>query len=249
MKKIVVIGNSFGTDATRYIYGIARAAGKEVKIVNLYIPGCSLYRHYRNMISGERAYDFQINGMSTNIFVSLQEALLSDEWDYVVMQQCSPKSGEYEEYQPYLSELSAFVRKLVPHAKQYLQATWSFAEGAPRFKLTPFETREQMIPAVRDAYEKAAQSINADGVIPSLDAMCKLYDVIGEETYRDGFHCNRGITRYMIGCLWYMTFFGRDVTDDTFRDFDTEVTEEQVDLARKIARECAIESGFIKNNV
>ena len=35
MKKILIIGNSFGQDAARYVYGISRAAGKELRIVNL----------------------------------------------------------------------------------------------------------------------------------------------------------------------------------------------------------------------
>ena len=56
MKKIIVIGNSFGTDITRYLYGVARSEGVDLKVVNLYIGGCSLYRHYRNMLSEEPVY-------------------------------------------------------------------------------------------------------------------------------------------------------------------------------------------------
>ena len=57
MKKILVVSNSFGEDANRYVYGIARGqkpARDDVKIVTLYIGGCSLARHYRNMLSGEK---------------------------------------------------------------------------------------------------------------------------------------------------------------------------------------------------
>lgn len=237
MTKILAIANSFGIDAGRYLYGIARAAREEVKLVVLHIGGCSLYRHYRNMLSEEKAYEYHINGMYSGLKVSLKEALLSDEWDYVVTQQCSPDSGEYETYQPYLTELSAYVRKYVPAAKQYLQMTWSFAEGCSRFDLTPFATREEMIPAVRAAYERAAASIHADGMIPSMDAMCRLYDEIGERAYRDGFHCSLGTARYMLGCLWYMVFTGLDVAGNTFRDFDVQVPEEEVLLAQRIARE------------
>lgn len=244
MKKILVIGNSFGTDATRYVYGIARSAGKDVKIVNLYIGGCSLYRHYRNMLSGEKAYNYIIDGIETGIYVSLKEALLSDEWNCVVMQQCSPKSGEYDTYFPYLPELSAYVKKLAPEAKQYMQMTWTFEEGHKRFGLTPFTTRAEMIPAVREAYTLAAAQIECKAVIPALDAMCKLYDEIGSETYRDGFHCSYGVARYMLGCMWFMTFFGVDIEGNTFRDFDEPVSEEYVMTAQRIARETLIENGF-----
>ena len=30
MKKIIVIGNSFGTDITRYLYGVARSEGVDL---------------------------------------------------------------------------------------------------------------------------------------------------------------------------------------------------------------------------
>ena len=93
MKKILLISNSFGEDAARYFYGIARAAKESVKVVVLYIGGCSLYRHYRNMLSEEKVYDYIIDGIRSGLSVSLKEALLSDEWDYVTLQQCSPLSG------------------------------------------------------------------------------------------------------------------------------------------------------------
>ena len=78
--KVLYIANSFGQDSTRYLYDVARADGKKWKVVNLYIGGCSLYRHYRNMLSGADAYEFELNGHAkSGIFVSLTgyNALLS----------------------------------------------------------------------------------------------------------------------------------------------------------------------------
>lgn len=244
MKKILILGNSFGSDSSRYVYGISRAAGEEVKIVNLYIGGCSLYRHYRNMLSGEKAYHFILDGIESGIFVSLGEALLSDEWDYVVMHQCSLNSGEYDTFFPYLPELAAYVKKLAPRAELYMQMTWTFEEGHSRFTRTPFRGRADMIPAIRDAYTRAAEKIGCRVMIPTLDAMCRLYDEIGPAAYRDGFHCSYGVGRYLIGCLWFMVFFGRDIEGNSFRDFDVEVSEEEVMLAQKIARETLLEKGF-----
>ena len=75
--QILAIGNSFSSDATRYLHGIARAGGVPLQVTNLYIGGCSLERHFRNMHSDARAYDLQCNGHSTGFSVSLSEALLS----------------------------------------------------------------------------------------------------------------------------------------------------------------------------
>ena len=247
MKKILVIANSFGVDATRYLHGVARSEGKQIKVVTLHIGGCSLYRHYRNMLSDEKAYEYYINGINSGLKVSLKEALLSDEWSIVTLHQCSPKSAVWSSYEPYLTELSAYVKRLAPAAKQYIQSTWSFADGCPRFAISDCAGREDMIPRVRECYTRAAELINAYATIPSLDAMCELYDKIGAATYRDGFHANYGATRYMLACLWYMVFFKTDISENSFRDFDIEVSEQDARLALDIAVKVARDHGFIKD--
>lgn len=243
MKKILAISNSFGVDATRYLYGIARAAKEQVKIVVLYISGCSLYRHYRNMLSEEKAYEYFINGIRSGLCVSLKEALLSDEWDAVTFEQCIPQ-GLYESYFPYLPELSEYAKKLAPTAKQYIHMTWSCSENSKQIADLKYESREDMIFCIRRACTRAAEYIGASGIIPCLDAMCKLYDERGDLTYRDGYHASLGLGRYTLGCVWFMTFFEKDVENNKFRDFDIEMTEEDVILAQDIAREAVLKSGI-----
>ena len=237
MKKILVISNSFGQDANRYLYGICRSAGEEIKVVTLYIGGCTLYRHYRNMLSDEAAYVLHVNGVDTGFKVSLKEALLNDEWDIVTFQQASPKSGDYESYEPFLTELSAYVKKLVPKAKQYIHAIWGWSDSKLALSHLPYETAKQMYAADHAAYKKAAVAISADGYIPATAAMEKLYARLGDAAYRDGFHANLGSARYMLALVWYMTLFGKDNIDAvSFSDFDIPVTDEE----KKIAEACAI---------
>ena len=47
--KVLAIGNSFSNDAMRYLHGIAKADGVDMKTVNLFIGGCPLSRHYANI--------------------------------------------------------------------------------------------------------------------------------------------------------------------------------------------------------
>ena len=244
MKKFLFISNSFGVDSTRYLYDISRAAGKEIKVMTLYIGGCSLYRHYRNMLSEEKAYEYYINGIRSGLRVSLKEALLLDEWDIVTLQQCSPQSGVYESYFPYLPELSDYVKKMAPAAKQYIHMTWSYPESSKAFANTKYESREDMIFCIRRAYKLAAEQIGADKIIPCLDAMCKLYDEKGNLAYRDDIHASLGVGRYTLACVWFMTIFGKDVEGNRFRDFDVDMTEEDAILAQDIAREAVLENGI-----
>ena len=115
--KILSIGNSFSQDAQRYLHRLAKQEGVEIKTVNLYIGGCQLRRHYLNMLDDQVAYDFEFNGERTGIMVSIRQAFVSDDWDFITLQQASPISGRYETYSPYIEELAAYVRKYCPHTK------------------------------------------------------------------------------------------------------------------------------------
>lgn len=54
--KILSIGNSFSQDAQAYLHDAALSLGLDLECLNLYIGGCSLERHYNNLLSGERVY-------------------------------------------------------------------------------------------------------------------------------------------------------------------------------------------------
>ena len=237
MKKVLAITNSFGVDANRYLYGIARSAGESIKIVTLFIGGCSLYRHYRCMLSEDKAYELHVDGINTGFKVSLKEALLSDEWDVVTYQQVSGLSGDYDTYQPFLTELDAYVRKFAPKAKRYIHAIWAWSDECIVRRGARYSSTKEMYAADRAAYAKAAEDISADGFIPSLQAMEKLYDKVGERAHRDGYHANFGYARYMLGLVWFMTLYGRrDIEGVCYSDFDVPVTDEE----KRIAEECAV---------
>jgi len=121
--KILAIGNSFSQDATRYLHKIAKADNVDLKVVNLYIGGCSLETHYNNILSDSKSYTYQLNGNDTDNMVSIKEALLSDEWDIVTLQQVSGLSVNYNTYQPYLNHLSEYVKQYAPKAKQLIHQT------------------------------------------------------------------------------------------------------------------------------
>ncbi|MBR2353246.1 MAG: DUF4886 domain-containing protein [Clostridia bacterium] len=236
MKKILCIGNSFSQDASRYVWGISRADGKEVKIVNLYIGGCDLARHYRNMMSENREYTFEINGMiKTGIRVSLKEALLLDDWDYVTLQQQSLQGADYDTYTPYLHALSDYVRTMCPKAKLMMFETWGYEEGSQKLASTEFATHEDMFRALHDAYGKAQKEIGAVGIIPGGKAISLATEMGGLPIYRDSYHMSFGFGRYLLGLLFYGTMIGNGIEENTFRDFDEPISEEEVAIAKKLA--------------
>ena len=240
MKKIKVlsIGNSFSQDAQRYLYGVARAGGVDMKTVNLYIGGCSLERHYRNMLSEEKAYDFEINGISgTGVKISLKDALLSDEWDFITVQQQSLRSCNYETFVPYIEALVEYVRKFSPKAKIYVMRTWGYKEGSQKLLVQAgYPTNKAMLEDIKIAYEKAAKDIKADGIVPLGDAVAMATELQAEHIHRDEFHMSKGFGRYLLGLVMFEKLTGRPTDDNPFRDFDEELSDDEIKMAKAIAK-------------
>jgi len=230
---VLAIGNSFSEDATRYLHQIARADGVNVQIVSLYIGGCSLERHYRNMLSDGRAYELQYNGQRTGFYVSLSEALLNREWDVVTLQQQSLRSASKDTYYPYVTDLVAFVRKCAPKAKIYFHQTWGYEDSSAKLSETKYGTFKEMTKDIIKAYGEVANENNADGIIPCGEVFTSLLDNGIPKIHRDTFHASLGLGRYALALTWYATLTGRSVLDNTFSDFDEYISDTDVETVKK----------------
>lgn len=236
--EILSIGNSFSQDAQRYLHGIARADGFQLNCFNLYIGGCELYRHYRNMLSDSKEYMLQVNGHPTGFFVTLKEALLNRNWDIITIQQASHASTDYEKYQPYLNKLAEYVRECVPKAKLVIHETWAYEQDSPKLNnLMNYTDYKDMLNDIISAYKKAAKDINADLFIPSGELFHNLLSSGIERVHRDTFHASLGLGRYALGLLWYAILTGNCICDIDFCDFDEEVSHKEIEIARKCVSE------------
>lgn len=231
---VLCIGNSFSQDASRYLHQIARADGVQLTVVNLYIGGCPLERHFRNMMGDLPKYELSINGHPTGFFVSIKEALLSRKWDIVTLQQVSQQSVDYSTFQPFLNELAAYVRKYAPTARLVLHQTWAYEPDCEKMTVSlGYPTHEAMYLAVQKAYEQAAAAIHADLVIPSGALFNELFKNGIQKLHRDPIHATLGAGRYALGLLWYKTLTGNDISDNSFCDFDEPVTAGDMALIKK----------------
>ena len=231
---VLAIGNSFSEDATRYLHQIARADGENIQVVSLYIGGCPLERHYRNMLSGERAYELQYNGQRTGFPVSLSEALLNRDWDVVTIQQQSSRSANVQTFRPYAEEIAAFVKKCVPHVKIYVHQTWAYEDGSDMlFNFAKYPSASDMLHDIVESYATIAQEIKADGIIPCGEVMASLLESGIPKVHRDTFHASFGLGRYALALTWYAKLTGRSVRDNTFCDFDEPISDADVNTVKK----------------
>ena len=231
--RILSIGNSFSQDAHRYLHRLAKKEGVDLTTVNLYIGGCSLRTHYLNMLDDKIAYDLEFNGETTRVKVSIKQVLESVEWDVVTLQQASGLSGRKESYSPYLEELEKYVKKYCPHAKIFIHETWAYEEDSEKLlNVAKYNRSEEMYQDVKTAYQNAAKTINADGIIPCGTAMIKAA-AMGLKAHRDTFHASYGAGRYLLALTWYKTLTGKEISQNNFVDFDEPVTEEEREIVLK----------------
>ena len=237
---ILSIGNSFSQDAQRYLHQIAKADGVDIHSFNLYIGGCPLSKHYRNMLSEESVYTLEMNGSNTGFYVSLNEALLNRDWDIITVQQVSNQAPNYDTYQPYLDGLVEYIRRLAPKAKIAVHQTWAYEQGSKRLnEELKYRDYKEMLGDIVKAYQKAAEHIRADYIIPSGELFGAMLENGIEKVHRDTFHANLGLGRYALGLIWYKILTGNDVLENAFCDFDEEVSAEQIAIAKKCALEVA----------
>lgn len=236
MRKILVIGNSFSEDATYYLHQTAKAAGIETKVVNLYIGGCSLERHWSNVESAEAAYQYQINGKITERYVSIQEMLREDTWDDIVTQQVSHDSGWGDSYEPFLGLLVDYLRRQVPKAQIWLHKTWAYDTNSTHEHFMRYHRNQmEMYERLSKCYERMAEKYHLP-LIPSADVIQKLrskepflMEAGGRSLCRDGFHMDFLYGRYALACVWVRALFGVPVKQNTYIPHTDLLPEEQAD--------------------
>lgn len=209
--KILSIGNSFSQDST----ALLQLLTDKITARNLYIGGCSLDMHAANIENDAAKYELQENGEKMqNALVSVKEALTSDKWDYITVQQVSGRSGVYESFYPYLGELLDYVRKY-SDAEIVLHETWSYeiGSGHPDFAIYNSD-REQMAQAIKETYEKVSAKENLR-IIRVGEAVRKLrakpsfdYENGGLSLTRDGFHLSLSYGRLLAASVWCKFFTG-----------------------------------------
>ncbi len=223
MEKILAIGNSFSEDATKYLHGIAKSAGIETKVVNLYVGGCSLERHWENIRQNNAMYQVQVNGVLTERHAAIDEMLCEDDWDFVVTQQASHDSGWIDTYEPFLGQLIDHVRALAPQAEFVLHETWAYEITSSHSAFPRYHCDQQ------EMYRRLSENYRAEAekyglrMIPCGDVIQTLRQeppfVVqegGMSLCRDGFHMSFLYGRFALACCWAKVLLGVKLGETDF---------------------------------
>ena len=216
--KILAIGNSFSRDATAYLHQLLSSCGVESTVVNLYIGGCPLERHWRNIESDRAEYEYQRNGQIMERRISIRQALAEEDWDVIVTQQASHDSGWAESYEPFLTLIADYLRKMAPRAKLCLHQTWAYEtdswhDNFMRYNRDQALMYRKLTACYRDAAQRHdMQLIPCGDVIQTLRQEAPFrYGEGGMSLCRDGFHMHLIYGRYALSCTWARTLCGADL--------------------------------------
>ena len=220
--KVLMIGNSFSICNLWQMPQVAESMGKKLDLASLYIGGCSLERHWRNVETAAtnatfKPYRFDriIDGKHVveKGTANIPDALALDKWDVVTIQQASHFSWDPATYHPWGDNLVAKIRELAPQAKILVQETWSYPPWDRRLKKFGFDQVE-MYARLRDAYAAFAVKYGFE-VIPVGTAAEFAPDRNTLFTKPD-FHFNR-TGEYLQGLVWTAKLFGVDVRKCAYR--------------------------------
>lgn len=241
--KILSIGNSFSEDAHFYLHALAEQRGIDLQTVDIAIGGCSLQMHWNNIVNGSVNYLHNINGGDDyeKEDISVEQALKSNAFDVITLQQVSHYSGQYETYQPYLNDIISYVRKFQPNARLYLHRTWAYEIDSTHGEFSRYDCdQRKMYEAICKATSQIAKEtdtkliLSAD-VIQALRERVPKFDYKngGESLCRDGFHLS-SIARYAVALTWLATLSNKMVEPMMFMDFDFDTIKEICKIVNEI---------------
>ena len=203
---VLMIGNSFSVDVARYTHQISLGSDVEIEVGVLYVGGCSLEQHIGFIKDGSSPYEWFINGESTGRYISLKDALLLQEWDYVTLQQVSVFSGMKDTFYPYIKDLTDYVRDYQPKATFVLHKTWPYENGFDNENFSHYNyDRETMYKAINETYDFVKRDLGINILIRSGDIVESAIEKYGEHFHKDGFHLNEE-GRYLVALGFVYTF-------------------------------------------
>lgn len=220
--KILTIGNSFSDDTMEYMYKIAKSAGiNEIKLGNLYIGGCSIDTHVSNAQHEEPVYEYRVNtddAWNTTYNYRMGDALVSEDWDFVSLQQASGSSGIADTYNQ-LQYLIGYVQALAPTATLVWNMTWAYQQDSVHEEFSKYgRDQKQMYESILSAVQSRICTNNAfKYIVPNGTAIQNARtSYVGDTLTRDGFHLSLDFGRYIAGLTFFYRITGIPINDIEF---------------------------------
>ena len=215
--KLLAIGNSFTNNATQYLFDIAVAEGMtDVTVARLYIPSSTLQMHADNAVNDAPNYTYYktTTGLwDTTENATLLQGLQDEDWDIIVLQQHSGRSGLPETFDGHLERLVDYVNqnKTNPDAKLVWHMAWAYQSDSDQSVFAEYGRDQQVM-------YNAITTVAQQKILPN-EAFCALIPAgtaiqnartssFGDTLTADGYHLNK-MGKVIAAYTWYAVFAGK----------------------------------------
>ena len=262
---ILMIGNSYCYYFTEELYGIAKAAGIEMNICNVYSSGGTLEQHVTWHKTNEAKYRFGIcnkDGYKLLEGWDLESCMAFGDWDIITFQHGNGPlrkgglEGGRAATEPYLTQLLEIVQPRFPTAKYYWHQYWAPELGNDNATLPidSIETQTAFYEVVRTiSYEirdkhdlpliptgDAWQAVRYDPMITEGGYTLCTRNHNGDPMYDDKSHDGDvGGGQYLNACVWFEVLTGKSCVGNTWRP-NYSLTEEKIVLLQNAAHNAVV---------
>ena len=244
--KVLAIGNSFSQDAVeQYLYELAHAQGDSLVIGNAYIGGCSIDRHYTNLVKDSALYAYRkiVGGVrSERRKWTLKKILRDEQWDIISLQQASQLTGDPESFRN-LPLLKRLVQSYTTnfHVEFVWHMTWAYAEDFKSPLFYPYDNNQRkMYSYIVSTMLTVMPTISYPRIIPTGTAIQLVRLRMGDILNRDGMHLSYTLGRYTAACTWCEFLTGRIVDGNSY--YPATISESEAQICQEEAHEAVFMS-------
>ncbi len=245
MMKILSIGNSFAQDTMTYLPEIATDLGEEFYFAYLYIGGCPIGYHYFNAVEELPVYRYSTNEggeWEHRSRVSVKEALLEQDWDWINIQHGSKDGHCYTKpiFYNRLPDLISYIRSVAGEKPRIaFNMAWvadpekEKVEMVDFFDNDPLKMYAALTAITRDLVGKTP---GIDRISPTGTAIQNARAMGLPELTRDGYHVSYGLGRYIAALTFLKALTDADITRVRW------TPEEMDETHRQAAIRCALQA-------
>lgn len=239
--RILTIGNEYSEDAVEsYLYNLAKQQNLKLEIGDLYLEGATLEDHNTNTDSTQKVYQLRIidqfGDKSNTSEISLKEAILSEDWDYISFQQEAAVSGLFNTYVSTLPHLFGYVKGLTtnPEVQFLFHQTWAYGQSSDADGFLNYDNNQMvMYDSIVQVLQLLKTLVPIDKVVPVGTAIQNARtSIIGNDFCRDGARLNEK-GKYVAACTWFESIFDKNVIGNGY--FPKELSSYEAEIAQHAA--------------
>ena len=236
--KILSIGNSFAVDTLQHVVEVAKTLNINIKIYSLFIGGCSINRHYDNLVNDTNSYEFFVNegeGFVTLKNITIKEALKLHKYDYINIQHGSGDGSRYTDFSSYskIVDIITIIKNLINYDVKFIfNMTWVGEETFNHPELISYNKDQYlMYSKICDVMKNHISKIKEiDYVSYTGTAIQNARKMTPTLLTRDGYHLSLTLGRYIAALNFLYTIFDFDINEVRIIK---DITDDERDIAIK----------------